>query len=332
MRHDPTTYRGSECQPGDAPASPADALQRRQSGFAELNGVRLTLTIAAAHEAAGRPIQSQEAIEQAAGYASPGPLARSELAAFKARLHLISGDPDRALSEAEAAVKLVASLASASPNTKGFRAASTVPRATFAAVLVTRAEALLELRNPAPALEDAMCALSMADQRYAPHAHVAGILAVGACLVQPGMATPKRAAQVLHLCDEADNLFSRRRVRLKSPHRLQVRGLRALAYATLGSLERAEDLMLFAIEHLHKAGLQQDVNSLVRHLVWIIGNRAGKPGRAAFFAKRYGATVNLQSTSRVSSPSRRRDPNRSGPPKRRRGPNPSEDDDEPIGF
>jgi len=272
--------------------------------------VRATLTLAGVEKEKGQLMSYREEIERASRFQRPGPLARSELAGRWAQLHLYEADLQAAAIAANEAVDLASPLASAAPSyRRTFRAAAVVPRAAYAAALVTRAQVRVGQGMAVLALPDAVTALKCVDPRFSAHIHVAGLSTLGTILVLPGVATtPDVPRCVLNLCRLAQRILKARRIKARDPHRIMIRGIEALAMALLGSVDRAEALLERTIREFRKAGHERDAEVFVEHMVWLVGNRAGQTGRARLVAQRHGPT--FRSVKRVTPP----------------------DDDEPIGF
>ncbi len=213
--------------------------------------------------------------------------ARAELEWHAAELHIYRNDRDAGRRAADRALVLFRPLAMASEGrSKGGKRKHRLIRAMYAAALISSAQVAHHLEgNPYRALADALEALRIADPRYAVRVHLAAISAVALLTTRVG--TANDAIDVLRLADEADRLLARR-VPGYHPHRVKLAGIRALAFARLGSTEVAERILLEVIRELRALGLEDAADRAGLDLLWVIGERAGQVGRARYLRREMG--------------------------------------------
>ncbi len=213
--------------------------------------------------------------------------AEAELEWHAAELHHCRNDCDAGRRAADRALALFRSLATAAEGrSKGARRKGRLIRAMHAAALITSAQVAVHLEGDLyRALADALEALSLADPRQAARVHLSAVSAVSFLVTKIG--TPKDTADVLELAADADRLLSRR-VSTRHPHRLKLRGIRALALARFGALEQAERILLAVVAGLRAVGLDTDADRAGLELLWVVGERAGKVDRARYLRRSLG--------------------------------------------
>lgn len=236
-------------------------------------------------------------------------LAHSELEGRAARLLITRRDLAAASTAADRAVSLIRPLALA-PG-KGSPRGTLHVRAMYGAALVVRAQAGSWAKEPASRLlGDVFEAFRWIDPRFAPSVHLAAVSTLATLLTQ-NATSPEHLQTALRLEGEAQDLLRRRRVRACHPHRAQLRGIRALALAKLGAVERAEQIMRQrVIPDLRAAGLDSTADEAAEQLLWIVAERAGQVGRASYLRSRHGLP----------------------PPKTPQPKTPKDDPGDPIGF
>ena len=214
-------------------------------------------------------------------------LARAELEASLAGLHIDRHDLEAATAAADRAVALIRPEALATaPRSKRMEREI---RTMYGAALVVRAQAGALPGAPRPAtVGDVLEAFPWIDPQHAAHVHLAAVSTL-AVLLTTHATTPEDLRTALRLEDEAQKLLRRRKVRACHPHRAQLRGIRALVLAKLGAVARAEEIMAKrVIPDLHAAGLDSTADEMGEFLLWIVAERAGQVGRARYLRRKLG--------------------------------------------
>lgn len=224
-------------------------------------------------------------------------LARAELEASLAGLHIDRGDLEEATAAADRAVSLIRPEALATtPRSKRMERSI---RTMYGAALIVRAQAGALPGSPRPStVGDVLEAFPWIDPRYAMHVHLAAVSTL-ATLLTTRATTPEDLRTALRLEEEAQRLLRRRRVRACHPHRAQLRGIRALVLAKLGAVSRAEEVMAHrVIPDLRAAGLDSAADQMGEFLLWIVAERAGQEGRARYLRRKLGLPATPPETAR----------------------------------
>lgn len=249
--------------------------------------VRLHALLVAAYRDLGDQTASLRALSDGLRIGG-SPVARAELMVVGASIHLVRQDAAAATELISAALGLVDHELSCAPR----RSYSARQRRQWlvdvkASCLILRSEvALLLEENQAPAaLASVLEALALTSDRSDLRVRMSAVSCLSAVLLQFG--TLSDVLRVLRLVDDADRALARRRVRRSQLFRVLLRWARALALARLGSVDRAENIMLDVIEHLRQKGHAETLRHAVDALGWIVEERAARPARAAYLRRKY---------------------------------------------
>ncbi len=161
-----------------------------------------------------------------------------------------------------------------------------------AVACVFRGEVFLHMAEGSAeeAINDAFQALRLTSNLvkapgYTRRVHLAGLTLLCSLLVQYG--TPDIVRQAVELLDHAERiLIYRCRVPHDHLHRIKIRWGRALTEARLGSLHKAEKLLIKVVEQLLEGGFKHDASQALDALVWVI-EQTQWPVRAGYFVLKY---------------------------------------------
>ena len=213
--------------------------------------------------------------------------ARAELLAQGASLHLGAGDATAARETLVRALDLVEGELGRPPGSSySARKRRQWLTDLKSYCLTLRSEVATGLEDDhVSAMADVLQALSLTSERSTLRVRMAAVSCLAAVLLHFG--SLKEVVRALRLIDDADRSLARRRVRRSHLHRVLLRWARALAMARLGSVDRAENIMIDVIEHLQRKGQTERLKHAVDALAWIVGERAARPARALYLRRKY---------------------------------------------
>lgn len=250
--------------------------------------VRLHSLLVASYRDAGDVTASLQALD--AGLRIGGSsVAQAELLVVGAGLHVLRRDAAAALELISGALGLVEKELSRPQG----RSYSAVKRRQWlvdieASCWIVRSEVALGLEEKAPkALASVLEAMALTSERSDLRVRMSAVSQLSAVLLRFGSLSDVQRA--LWLVNEADRELARRRFRRSHLHRVLLRWARAVALARLGSVDRAENIMVDVIEHLRQKGQAERVQHAVDALAWIVGERAGRPDRATYLRRKYAS-------------------------------------------
>lgn len=263
---------------------------RRVSPSARLRLVGLAV-------AAGRKLGDLEAADQIAAegsmIATRSPVANADFLLHVAALRIVQEQPAEALRAVNQAEKLlIEELDKPQPSAKESQRRRRWMQSAVGVAHVTRGEVFLFLSEGSidQAVADALEALRLTSNlvkapSYTRRVHLSAVTLLCALLVRFG--TPKIVDEAIRLLDHAEHiLIYRCRVPPDHVHRIKIKWGRALALARLGSLSKAETLLLDVIERLLARDWKDDAKRALDALVWVV-EQSEMPVRARYFVLKY---------------------------------------------
>jgi hypothetical protein len=215
-------------------------------------------------------------------------VARAELLTQGATLHLGSGDAVAARQAVARALELVEKELDRPSGSSYSARRRRLWLSDLKAYCVTlRSEIAMYEHDYVNGMADALRSLTLTSERSALRVRLAAVSCLAAVLLRFG--SLNEVIRALTLVDEAEQALARRRVRRSHLHRVVLRWARALALARLGSVDRAENIMVDVIEHLRQKGHVDRLKHAVDALAWIVGERGGRPARADYLQRKYAA-------------------------------------------
>ncbi len=237
---------------------------------------------------------AEEAVLTGLAIASSSAVANADLLLQLGTLRMGQHRPEEALGAANRARQLMTDeLAKPTPSTKESKRRRKWIQATKAAACVVRGEIFLHLSvgSAERAYADALDALRLTAElaRASSHTrrvHLSAVTLLCSLLIRFG--PPEIVAETLRVIDHAERiLIYRCRIPPDHLHRIKLRWGRALALSRMGSLDRAERLLIDVVERLLARGLKDDAKRALDALVWVV-EQTRRPARAAYFALKYG--------------------------------------------
>ncbi|MCP3956678.1 MAG: hypothetical protein GY719_02380 [bacterium] len=247
--------------------------------------------------AAGRKLGELDRAEAAAAEGSrvvtSSTVANAEFLLQLGALRIVQNRPEDALYVVNGARLLTArELEKPEPSAKESRRRRRWIQATNAAAHVIRGEVFLNLSEGSMegAFADALKALRQTANlvkasSHSRRVHLSAVTLLCALLVRFG--TTAIVDESIQLLDEAERLLIYRcRLPPGHLHRIKIKWGRALAVARLGSLRKAEVLLLDVIDRLIAGGWKDDAKRALDALVWVV-ERTNMPARAGYYLLKY---------------------------------------------
>ncbi|MEM7585027.1 MAG: hypothetical protein AAF560_16655 [Acidobacteriota bacterium] len=269
-------------------AEERDAGCLRPSVRLRLFGIAMT-----AHRRIGDFELAEQAAIEGSMIAARSPIANADYLLHLATLRIVQDRPDDAIRSIDRAAKLMRrELAKPEPTAKESQRRRRWMRTAKASSSVLRGQVLVlhSKGSVDQVFTETFEALQLTSDlvkatSYTRRVHLAAVTVLCSLLVKYGTATI--AGQAIEILDRAEHvLIYRCRVAPDHVHRIKLKWCRALVLARLGSLNKAERLLVEVVERLAAQGFENDTQRALDALVWVI-ERTTRPARAGYYELKY---------------------------------------------